>query len=397
MSDRVILYATAFTRSLATGMIAVLLSAYLALLDFSSEAVGYVVASGLAGNAVALFVMTLAGDRIDRKRALIVLGALWAAGGALVLASTLPAAIAAAAALGMINGMGRDRGAALAIEQALLPGTTTDAGRTGAFAMYNALQDVGHALGALAAGVPALLARASSVSPLATHRAGVGAFVALAILCVVAYTRLSHTPVADRVHTALSPDTRRTLAKICALFALDGLGGGFLTTSLVTWFFFERFAASEGTVALLFFGARVANVVSHFGAAALARRIGLVRTMVFTHVPSSVLLVTVAIAPSFPVAAILFLAREGLVEMDVPTRQSYVMALVRPEERARASSVTNLVRMVVWAVSSLVGGVLMSRASIAAPLLVGAALKLTYDALLYLAFRRVHPPEERPA
>jgi predicted MFS family arabinose efflux permease len=126
----------------------------------------------------------------------------------------------------------------------------------------------------------------------------------------------------------------------------------------------------------------------------LARRIGLVNTMVFTHAPSSLLLVTVAFAPSFAVAAGLFLAREGLVEMDVPTRQSYVMALVRPEERGRASAVTNLVRMASSPVSALAGGVLMSRASLVAPLILGAVMKLAYDVLLYRAFRRVQPPEE---
>jgi predicted MFS family arabinose efflux permease len=192
----------------------------------------------------------------------------------------------------------------------------------------------------------------------------------------------------------LSPSSRRALGRICALFALDSLGGGFLTTALVTYFFFERFGAGEGVVALLFFGARLANVVSHFAAARLAQRFGLLNTMVFTHAPSSLLLVSVAFAPSFPVAALLFLLREGLVEMDVPTRQSYVMALVEPTERARASGVTNLVRMAAWPVSSLLGGLLMARTSLAAPLVIGAAMKLVYDVLLYRAFRRVRPPEE---
>jgi MFS family permease len=396
--DRRILYATAFVRALATGMIAVLLAGYLAVLGFPADAAGWVVAAGLAGNAVALGIATVRGDRSDRKRMLLVLAALGAGGAALAAAASRPAALAAAAFLGMLNGMGRDRGAALALEQAMLPATTTERGRTRAFAWYNALQDAGHALGALLAGAPVLLQRSAlALSPSTSHRLGLVAYAALAVACMALYTRLSRSAAAVEAAAPLSPPTRRVLTRICPLFALDSLGGGFLTTALVTYFFFERFGASEGAVVLLFFGARVANVISHFGAARLATRFGLLSTMVFTHAPSSLLLVTVAFAPSFPVAAVLFLLREGLVEMDVPTRQSYVMALVGPAERGRASGVTNLVRMAAWPLSSLIGGVLMARTSLVAPLVVGAAMKLLYDALLYRAFRKVRPPEERAA
>jgi predicted MFS family arabinose efflux permease len=187
------------------------------------------------------------------------------------------------------------------------------------------------------------------------------------------------------------------LWKISALFALDSLGGGFLTTALLSLFFHERFGVGAGTLALLFFAARVLNALSHLGAAWLARRIGLVNTMVFTHIPSSVLLATVAIAPSFEVAALLFLLREGLVEMDVPTRQSYVMAVVRPEERTRASGVTHLVRTGAWAIAPAFAGLFMSELALATPLVVGAAMKIAYDVLLWLAFRRVRPPEELAA
>jgi MFS family permease len=150
-------------------------------------------------------------------------------------------------------------------------------------------------------------------------------------------------------------------------------------------------------IAPLFFFARLANALSHAGAAWLAGRIGLVNTMVFTHIPSSLLLVTVAYAPSFPVAAALFLLRESLVEMDVPTRQSYVMALVRPEERALASGVTHLVRVAAWAVAPGLAGLLMAGVSPALPLVVGAGLKIAYDVALWRAFRHVRPPEERSA
>jgi hypothetical protein len=194
---------------------------------------------------------------------------------------------------------------------------------------------------------------------------------------------------------SLSPDSRRLLLRISSLFALDSLGGGFLTASLVSWFFFRRFGVDESVLGPLFFAARLLNAASHLGAAWLAARIGLVNTMVFTHIPSSLLLVTVAVAPNFPVAVVLFLLREGLVEMDVPTRQSYVMAVVRPEERTMASGVTHLVRVGAWAVAPPFAGAVMQAGALGAPLVIAAASKIAYDLLLWGAFRHVKPPEER--
>jgi hypothetical protein len=179
------------------------------------------------------------------------------------------------------------------------------------------------------------------------------------------------------------------------LFAIDSLAGGFLTTAMMSFFFFERFGVSEAVIATLFFGARLLNSVSHLGAAWLAKRIGLVNTMVFTHIPSSLLLVTVAFAPSFPVAAVLFLLREGLVEMDVPTRQSYVLAVVEPSERTVVSGITMLVRLAAWAVAPGFAGLLMTGNTMFLPLVIGAAMKITYDILLWRAFRGLKPPEER--
>ncbi|WP_430384153.1 MFS transporter [Archangium violaceum] len=243
--------------------------------------------------------------------------------------------MATASFVGMLNGMGRDRGAALVVEQAVLPATATPEQRTGAFAVYHLLQDIGHALGGLLAGAPFLLQRWGGVAETASLRVGLGLYAVLLAFTLLAYLRLSgavEVPLREGRRN-LSPQTRGVLWKVCALFALDSVGGGFFTTALLSFFFHERFGVGVGVMGLLFFGARVANALSHLGAAWLAKRIGLVNTMVFTHLPSSLLLVTVAYAPSFPVAATLFLLREGLVEMDVPTRQSYVMAVVRPEER----------------------------------------------------------------
>jgi len=299
-------------------MIGVLLGVYLGRLGVGPAEMGFVVGAGLAGAACATVVATLAGDRLGRRRFLASLALLGATGAAVAAAASSAAVIGAAAFVGMLNGMGRDRGAALVLEQAVLPATATDADRTRVFAWYNVLQDAGHALGGLAAAMPALL-RGLAVPDLMALRLAVGTCALLTLLPAVLYLGLSPAidVPRDEAPARLSPESRSVLRKISALFALDALGGGFVTAALLAFFFYQRFGVREGSLGLLFFGARLANALSHLAAAWLARRIGLVNTMVFTHIPSSLLLVTVAFAPSFWVAALLFLVREGLVEMDV--------------------------------------------------------------------------------
>jgi len=398
MKDRRIILAAALVRSFATGFVGVLLGLYLAASGLDAGTAGLVVAAGLAGAACATAVAALAADRLGRRGFLIGLTGLAGLGAVALVATREPWAMAAAAFAGMVNGMGRDRGAALVLEQAVLPATTDASGRTRTFAIYNLLQDLGHASGGLAAAVPGLIGARTGDVAAALH-GGMLVYAGLAVLPLLVYLRLStavEIPPAGP-GPVIGAESRRVLTRISALFLLDSLGGGFLTTSLLTFFFAGRFGASGTAIAVLFFAARLANAGSHLGAAWLARRIGLVNTMVFTHIPSSLLLVTVAWAPSFPVAAALFLLREGLVEMDVPTRQSYVMAMVRPEERTLASAVTGLVRMAGWAVAPAFAGLFMDRFALMVPLVIGAALKIAYDLLLYRGFRHLRPPEERGA
>lgn len=396
MRDRTILYGATFLRALATGLVGVLLGIYLARLHLSPTQIGVIVSGGLAGGAAATLLSTVAGDRIGRRRLLIGLSVFSVAGGLVVALASTPLVLGLAAFVGMVNGMGRDRGANLVLEQAILPATVSDHDRTRAFAWYNVAQDVGHASGALLAGLSGVFQMVGGLEQVASMRATLGVYCLLLLMPVLLYLRLgSVSEVApNRQSGPLAPATRKTLWRISALFALDSVGGGFLTTALLAFFFFERFGAGTEVIGLLFFGARILNALSHLGAAWLARRIGLVNTMVFTHVPSSVLLITVAFAPSFPVAAVLFLLREGLVEMDVPTRQSYVMAVVEAEARTLASGVTHLVRQAGWAVAPVFAGLSMETLALGLPLIVGAVMKIAYDALLYQSFKHLKPPEE---
>jgi MFS family permease len=396
MNDRRLIYFAAFLRALATGMAGVLLGLTLARIGFSAAAIGAVLSAGLAGATLALLVVTWAGDRLGRRRCLLWLSLLGAGGGLGAALVSGPLAMAAAAFVGTLNGMGRDRGAALVLEQAILPATTDDAGRTNAFARYNVLTDIGHALGALLAAAPTLLA-AAGVAETDAYRAMFLLYALLLAAGAPLALKLSSAAEAgaDGPRRPVSPESKKIVWKLSGLFAIDSIAGGFLGSALLSYFFFERFAVSAAMIGGLFFAARGLNALSHLGAAWLAARIGLVNTMVFTHIPSSVLLASVAFAPNFWVAAVLFLLREGLVEMDVPTRQSYVMAVVGPEERTYASGVTHLVRVGGWAVAPSFAGWLMQAASLGAPLFIGAGMKVAYDLLLWRAFRKLKPPEER--
>ncbi len=397
MNDLARILASAFLRAAATGLAGVALGLHLVESGFTPGAIGAVVGAGLAGCAAAACFATRRADAHGRRRTLFEMAFAGAAGGLALLAAPNAALAALASFAGMMNGMGRDRGASLVVEQAILPQIVGDGRRTRVLAGYNVLQDSGHAIGALLAAAP---------RPFLVYA---GLLAAVAVLALTLSPAVESAAHAGGVRPPVSPATRRLLARISSLFALDSLGGGFLTTALLSVFFVARFDASPAAVAALFFGARVLNALSHLGAAWLARRIGLVNTMVFTHIPSSLLLVTVPFAPSFEAAAVLFLLREGLVEMDVPTRQSYVLAIVAPHERTLASGVTSLVRMAAWAVGPFLAGPLLhaggaggggagaaggSVEALALPLIVGAALKITYDVLLWRAFRAVRPPEE---
>jgi predicted MFS family arabinose efflux permease len=400
--DRSLLYAAAFARATGVGMSGVLVGLYAAGLGLKATGVGAVISAGLLGVALGTLAVTLYAERLGRTRCLIALALLSAAGTAGFALAPSAWMLAPAAALGMVNGMGRDRGAAFSLEQALLPDLADERGRTRAFAWYNVVLDAGHALGALAGLLPSLFRR-GGLAPLASYRAGFLVVAGLSAAGALSYAALSArvrrreaSAAGAHVRPApVGPESRRRIGGLAALFAMDSIGGGFLTTALLSYWFFRRFGVGEETLAPLFLLARVANGASHLAAAWLARRIGLLRTMVLTHLPSSLLLLTVPIAPTFLVAAALFLLRECLVEMDVPTRQSYVVAVVRPDERAAAAGATNLVRTAGWAVAPAFAGAAMQGLALWSPLAAGAALKIAYDVLLYRGFRRIKPPEER--
>ncbi len=395
-----LIYSAAFLRACGVGLTGVILGIYLSQGGFSATFIGVAVAAGFVGAALATLAVSYHADRLGRRRTLIVLSLLAALGGGVALA-TSRLFVLLLAFIGMVNGMGRDRSAASALELAILPGSIPDERRTMALAWYNLVLDAGHASGALLALAPYLLRQWFEFTPIASYQMTFAIFSAVNLLGGIFYLFLSpqmevvSAGAAKGIASRVSPESRRIVMRLAALFSLDGLGGGFLTGTLVAYWFFRRFGVTEASLGPLFFAVRVVNAGSYLIAAWLARRIGLINTMVFTHIPSSLFLMAAALAPSFRWAVALFIVREFLVEMDVPTRQSYTVAVVRPEERTYASGFTGLTRGLSWAAGSTFAGYVMQHLALATPLFLGGGLKIVYDFLLFAAFRRVKPPEEQ--
>lgn len=394
-----LVYAAAFLRSASIGLLGVVLAVYLSRIGFSPSAIGALLAVGLAGNAAATAAVSRFGERLGRRRVLLISAFVSSCGGLALAFANSVTTLVPLACVCMLNGMGTDRSAAFTVEQAIIPGLVSDRRRTWALSWYNVALDTSGALGALAGALPIAIHTWSGVDVLTAYRWVFLSYTALNLAAAMLYLLLDGGVESSTQRKAgpvvVSPATRHIVRRIAALFALDAAGGGFLADALLAYWFFHRFGVNEKTLGLLFFIVRLLNGLSHLGAAWLARRIGLVRTMVFTHLPSSVFLLLVPFAPSFSIAAVLLLLREAVVEMDVPTRQSYVAAVVEPRERVYASSVTNLTRTGAWAVTASIAGELMQHLAFSAPLLFGGGMKIAYDLLLYRSFVHIKPPEER--
>jgi MFS family permease len=395
-----LLYGAAFLRSASVGLLGVVLAVYLSRTGFSASAIGFVLAAGLVGNALGTWITSRVGSSFGRRRLLISAAALSSLGGIGLASVHTPVALVPLAFLFMLNGMGTDRSPAFSVEQAIVPGLVSDKSRTWALSWYNVVLDTSGALGALGGGLPVLIGKWIHVPLLEAYRPVFFLYTGINLVSAALYLFLdsqveASAPKGIASEQVISEASRKTVRKIGALFALDAGGGGFLADALLAYWFYERFGVSEARLGVLFFIVRILNGVSHLGAAWLASKIGLVRTMVFTHLPSSLFLLFVPFASAFKIAAILLLFREALVEMDVPTRQSYVAAVVQPHERIYASGVTNLTRTGGWALTASLSGFLMQNVAFSAPLILGGSMKVIYDILLYKSFRHLKPPEEQ--
>jgi len=394
-SDGWLLFATRSIRLFAYGGLSVVLVLYLVSLGLTESNVGLLLTSTLLGDTLISVYLTTQADRIGRRRMLIVGAVLMVAAGLVFGFTTRLWVLVVAGTIGVISPSGQEVGPFLSIEQAALSQVVADRNRTDVFAWYTLAGSLATALGALAAGI-ATHALQTSWAPVDSYRAIVVAYAAIGIALAVMFTRLTPASEARATHISLIGvhRSRGVVLKLSALFALDSFGGGFVVQSLAAYWFYLRFGVDPQTLGALFFGANVLAGISALLASRIANRIGLINTMVLTHLPSNVLLILIPLMPTLPLAALMLLVRFSISQMDVPTRQSYVMAVVDPDERSAASGITGVARTTGAALSPLFAGLLFAQPSlISAPFFIAGSLKIAYDLLLFRAFRAVKSRE----
>jgi len=392
--DGRLLFATRTVRLFAYGALSVVLVLYLTGLGLSAGQTGLLLTLTLVGDtAVSLWLSTRA-DRLGRRRMLLAGAVLMAAAGLAFAATSHFVLLVIAGTIGVISPSGNEVGPFLPIEQAALAHIVTAERRTGIFAWYTLAGSFATAAGALAGGLLSQSLQRADVAPVASYRAVLWLYAALAVLLAVCFVRVSPAVEIQAPPPGRAPrmswgigHSRRIVRKLSALFALDAFAGGFVVQSFAAYWFHLRFGVSPAALGGIFFGANVLAGVSALLASRLAARFGLVRTMVFTHLPSNVLLILVPLMPTLPLAVLVLFARFSISQMDVPTRQSYVMAVVAPEERSAAAGITGVARTTGAAIAPLFAGWLFARPALwNAPFIIAGALKIVYDVLLYRGF-----------
>jgi MFS family permease len=389
-----LLYAARGLRGFGDGFAVIILPAYLSAIGYTPLQIGIVATAALAGSSVLTLGVGFFAPRHDLRNLLLAGAALMIATGLAFPAAEHIAFVLTVAFLGTINPSTGDSGVLVPLEHAMLAQGVADAKRTAAFARYSLIGALAGAAGSLAAATPDALALAG-IAQLTAFKLMFVAYAALGLVSALLYRRLPHVEMRDAgPSTPLGP-SRGTVYKLAALFSLDSFAGGFAVQSMMALWLFDRFDLSLSAASLFFFWSGVLGAFSFPVAAWLAKRIGLVNTMVFTHIPSSIFLILAVFAPNLIVALALLLARAALSQMDVPTRTSYVMAVVTPAERTAAASVTAVPRSLASALSPSLTGALLATPAAGLPFIACGVLKIVYDLALLYSFRHVKPPEEQ--
>jgi MFS family permease len=393
--DTLYLYAARAARGIGDGFAFIILPAYLSELGFNPLQIGVVATAALLGSAATTLAVGFLAARYDLRNLLLTGAVVMAATGLAVAHSHELALILVIVFVGSLNPSTGDLGMIVPLEHAMLARGAQDEERTRVFARYSLIGTASTAAGALTAATPDFLV-SMGAGRLAALTAMFYVYAALGAIGVLLYWRLPHVaPQQTEARAAGLGPSRRIVYKLAALFSLDAFAGGFVVPSILALWLFERFGLSLAAASLFFFWTNVFSALSYPVAARLARRFGLVNTMVFTHIPSSLCLVLAAFSPSLPIVLTLLLVRAALAQMDVPTRTSYVMAVVTPAERTAAASVTAVPRSLASSLSPTLSGALLATSFAGLPLLACGVLKIVYDIALLLSFRHVKPPEER--
>jgi MFS family permease len=412
--DGRLLLAAKMVRMFAYGFLSVILAIYLKLIGFDDFLIGLILTTTLLNSVIFTLVASFYADKIGRRKFLLLYAALMSVSGFIFTISENYFALIIAAFIGTINITGAESGAFLTIEQAILPQTLKNVRkRNTVFAIYNMAGTLAMAAGVLLSGLPSVLQQHLQYFDIVLNQIGsikllFALYSVLGIVLLGIYLLLSQKiEIRNNLEkqkdestrltrmSSLTPKSRSIVMKLSCLFAVDSFAGGFMIQSIVSFWFFTRFGADLTTLSYIFSVSGVLTAFSFMAAAKIADRIGLINTMVFTHIPANILIIAVAFAPTLPIAVAIYLLRMALSQMDVPTRQSYIVAVVREDERTTSAGITNISRNVTQAISPSLIGVLINSLSLAAPFVIGGALKVVYDVALYLNFRNIKPPEEK--
>lgn len=434
--DGRLILAARIIRTFGYGFLSVILSIYLALLGFNGVQVGLILSTSLINGILFNVIASYYADKLGRKNLLIIYSLLMFSSGIIFFVTNNYIALIVAAFVGTINVTGSETSAFLSIEQAILPRTSRDIKkRNTLFAIYNSAGTLAMSAGILLSGLPTVIQQYINELSLAeSMKILFLIYSLLGLACVLIYLRLSKdievtaTEKSSPINSTgqghekfnkskksnggqnlpqnneqrkllfssiLSPRSKGIVTKLSALFAIDSFAGGFVIQSIVSLWFYARFGADLSTISYILSISGVVTAISFMAAARIADKIGLINTMVFTHLPANILIIVVAFAPTLPIAAILYLIRMALSQMDVPTRQSYIVSVVKDEERTAATGITNISRNISQTLSpSLAGYIIQSLSLFFAPFLIGGILKVIYDIALYFSFRNIKPQQE---
>ena len=399
--DGKLLLCARIVRTFSYGFLSIILAIYLKLNGFNEVLIGIVLTATLVNSVIFNLISSAYADKIGRKKILTIYAILMVLSAVIFFLTNNYVALIIAALIGTINVTGSEVGAFLSLEQAILPQTVKDIKkRNSIFAIYNMVGTFAMAGGVLVSGLPNFLVQHYGLAQINAIKTLFIFYAVLALVVTGIYLALSkkiEIQVQDgqRVpQKSISPKTRGIITKMSSLFAVDSFAGGFVIQSIVAFWFYSKFGADLSVLSYIFSVAGVLTAISFLVATKIASKIGLINTMVFTHIPSNILLILLAFAPNFSVAILLYLARMGLSQMDVPTRQSYIVSIVNENERVAAASITNTSRNVAQAVSPSLAGAVIQVLSLSTPFIIGGILKIAYDIGMFANFRKIKPPEE---
>src|SRR5918994_2151591 len=400
--DGKLLLAAKIVRTFAYGFLSVILAIYLKLIGFGDVLIGLVLTVTLVNSVIFTLIASFYADRIGRRRILVIYAALMSISGAIFVTTENHVMLIIAAFIGTINVTGSETGAFLTIEQSILPQTVKNIKKRNIiFAIYNMVGTFAMSAGVLLSGLPTIIQQqfGGALNQIDSIKPIFILYSLLGIVVIGIYLLLSNRievegKIARPLTQTLSPMSKNIVGKLSGLFAIDSFAGGFVIQSIVSFWSFTKFGADLTTLSYIFSVAGILTAFSFIVSAKIADKVGLINTMVFTHIPSNILIILVAFAPSLSVAIAFYLIRMALSQMDVPTRQSYIVAVVNEEERTAAAGITNISRNISQAISPSLTGIIINTFTLSSPFIIGGLLKIAYDIALYVNFRKIKPPEE---